>query len=122
MTPHKTPVSLNDNLRLGRLTLPQWVAIGVGVVALFVMGSLTSGIHNPDTRVFVILAPVVVLVAPILAFGRGGIERYPSQSLRFAWRRTLRYGVHAARTIRASTLRGANHATKIYRQARHRRT
>ncbi len=121
MTPHKTPVSLNDNLRLGRLTLPQWVAIGVGVVALFVMVSLTAGIHNPDTRVFVILAPVVVLVAPILALGRGGIERYPYQSLRFAWRRTRRYAVRAARIAHAYTLKGASYATTSYRQARRRR-
>ncbi len=117
-TGHATPRSLNDNLRLGRLTVPQWAAIGVGAVVLWLGAMLTAGVHDPNWRIALVAVPAVVLVAPILALGRGGIERYPAQALRFAWRRTLRGGVHAARRAQTCALKGGSYATTIYRQAR----
>ncbi len=93
---HKTPRSLNDNLRLARLTVPQWLAVIVGGVSLWGDALLARGIHNPNMHIIAIAVPAVVLVAPILAFGRGGIERYPQQATRYVLRiiaRTMARGV-----------------------------
>ncbi len=93
---HKTPRSLNDNLRLARLTVPQWLAVVVGGVSLWGDALLARGIHNPNMHIIAIAVPAVVLVAPILAFGRGGIERYPQQATRYVLRiiaRTMARGV-----------------------------
>jgi len=84
--PHTTPRSLNDNLRLARLTVPQWLAVIVGGVSLWGCALLARGIHNPNMHIIAIAVPAVVLVAPILAFGRGGIERYPQQATRYVLR------------------------------------
>ncbi len=118
--PHTTPRSLNDNLRLARLTVPQWLAVIVGGVSVWVDALLTHGIRNPNAHILAVALPTVLLVAPILALGRGGIERYPAQALRFAWRRTLRYGVRVARATRAHALKGGIYATITYQQARRR--
>ncbi len=118
--PHKTPRSLNDNLRLARLTVPQWVAAGVGLLSLWADAGLARGIHNPNMHILAVALPTVVVVAPILALGRGGIERYPVQALRFAWRRTLRYGVRVTRAAHGYALKGGNHAAITYRHARRR--
>ncbi len=117
---HTTPHSLNDNLRLGRLTVPQWAAIGVGVIVLWLGMTWTSGVHNPNWRIMLVAVPTVVVVAPILALGRGGIERYPVQALRFAGRRTIRCSVRAARATRAYATKGGSYASTTYRQARRR--
>ena len=117
---HTTPRSLNDNLRLARLTVPQWLAVIVGGVSLWGCALLARGIHNPNMHILAVALPTVLLVAPILALGRGGIERYPVQALRFAWRRTLRYGVRVARATRAHALKGGIYATITYRHARRR--
>jgi len=82
--PHKTPRSLNDNLRLARLTVPQWIAGGVGLLSLWVEAGLARHVANPNMHILAVALPTVVVVAPILALGRGGIERYPAQALRFA--------------------------------------
>lgn len=98
---HKTPRSLNDNLRLARLTVPQWIAGGVGGVSLWVDAGLARGVHNPSMHLMAVAVPTVLLVAPILAFGRGGIERYPAQMSRYAVRvmgRTMARGITATRT------------------------
>jgi len=118
--PHKTPRSLNDNLRLARLTVPQWIAGGVGLLSLWVDAGLARHVANPNMHILAVALPTVVVVAPILALGRGGIEKYPAQALRFAWRRTLRYGVRVARATRAHALKGGIYATITYRQARRR--
>ncbi len=120
MTPHPTPRSLNDNLRLGRLTLPQWAAIGVGVVVLWMGATWTADIHDPNWHIILVAAPAVVVVAPILALGRGGIERYPSQALRFAWRRALRVAVRVGRAIISAATKGGARAYSDGRQARRR--
>jgi len=117
---HKTARSLNDNLRLGRLTVPQWLAVIVGGVSVWVDALLARGIHNPNMHILAVALPTVLLVAPILALGRGGIEKYPAQALRFAWRRTLRYGVRVAHATRAHALKGGIYAAITYRQARRR--
>ena len=98
---HRTPHSLNDNLRLARLTVPQWIAAGVAVVSLWACASLARGVHNPSMHLMAVAVPTVLLVAPILAFGRGGIERYPAQMSRYAVRvmgRTMARGITATRT------------------------
>jgi len=98
---HRTPRSLNDNLRLMRLTVPQWIAAGVAVVSLWACASLARGVHNPSMHLMAVAVPTVLLVAPILAFGRGGIERYPAQVSRYAVRvmgRTMARGIAVART------------------------
>jgi len=118
--PHMTPRSLNDNLRLARLTVPQWLAVIVGGVSLWGGALLARGIHNPNMHILAVALPTVLLVAPILALGRGGIERYPVQALRFAWRRTIRFSVCLARATRAYATKGGNHAAITYRQARRR--
>ncbi len=87
---HRTPRSLNDNVRVARLTVPQWLAVIVGGVSLWGCALLARGIHNPNLHIIAIAAPAVVFVAPILAFGRGGIERYPQQVTRYALRVTVR--------------------------------
>jgi len=115
---HKTPRSLNDNLRLARLTVPQWIAGGVGLLSVWVDAGMARGVHNPNMHILAVALPTVVVVAPILALGRGGIERYPVQVLRFAWRRTLWYGVRAARATHAHALKGGIYATITYRHAR----
>ncbi len=92
--PHTTPRSLNDNLRLARLTVPQWLAAVVGGVSLWGCALLARGIHNPNMHIIAIALPTVLLVAPILAFGRGGIERYPQQATRYVLRVTTRVIAH----------------------------
>ena len=117
---HRTPRSLNDNLRVARLTVPQWLAVIVGGATLWGCALLARGIHNPNMHIIAIAAPAVVLVAPILAFGRGGIERYPAQALRFAWRRIIRFSVRLARAAHGYATKGGSHAAITYRHARRR--
>jgi len=98
---HRTPRSLNDNLRVARLTVPQWLAVIVGGVSLWGCALLARGIHNPNMHILAVALPTVLLVAPILALGRGGIERYPAQMSRYAVRvmgRTMARGITATRT------------------------
>jgi len=65
--PHTTPRSLNDNLRVARLTVPQWLAAGVAVVSLWMCAGLARGIHNPNMHILAVALPTVavaVAVAP----------------------------------------------------------
>jgi len=98
---HRTPTSLNDNLRLGRLTPPQWGAIVVGGVVVWMDAILAAGVHNPNLHLMVICLPAVLVVAPILALFRGNVERYPSQALRYAARQAR---THASTAIRYTTV------------------
>lgn len=118
--PHKTPTSLNANLRLARLTLPQWLAMGVGALTLWGCTALTSAVRDPNLHIAAATLPAVLVVAPILALGRGGIERYPAQALRFAWRRAIRFSVRTVGTARAYALKGGSYACITYQQARRR--
>jgi len=108
--PHRTPRSLNDNLRLARLTIPQWIAGGVGGVSLWGCALLARGIHNPNMHIIAIAVPAVVLVAPILAFGRGGIERYPQQAARYTMRRASRALGHAIALTQTQLANGKREA------------
>ncbi len=107
---HKTPRSLNDNLRVARLTVPQWLAVIVGGVSLWGCALLARGIHNPNMHIIAIALPTVLLVAPILALGRGGIERYPAQALRYAWRQALRSTATGLRYATVYTREGVKYA------------
>lgn len=107
---HKTARSLNDNLRLGRLTLPQWGAIVVGGVVLWTDAILAASVRNPNLHLMVICLPAVLVVAPILALFRGGIERYPSQVLRYAARQALRSTATAIRYATVYTREGVRYA------------
>jgi len=107
---HKTARSLNDNLRVGRLTLPQWGAIVVGGVVLWTDAILAAGVHNPNLHVMVICLPAVLVVAPILALFRGGIERYPQQALRYAWRQARTHTHAALRYATVYTREGVRYA------------
>ncbi len=107
---HKTARSLNDNLRLGRLTLPQWGAIVVGGVALWTDAILAASVHNPNLHVMLVCLPAILVVAPILALFRGGIERYPHQALRYAWRQALRSTATGLRYATVYTREGVRYA------------
>jgi len=107
---HRTPRSLNDNLRVARLTVPQWFAVIVGGVSLWGGALLARGIPNPNMHIIAIAVPAVVLVAPILAFGRGGIERYPQQAARYTMRRARRALVHAIALAQTQLANGKREA------------
>ncbi len=107
--PHKTPTSLNANLRLGRLTLPHWAAIGVGALALWIGAALTGAVRDPNLRLAAVCLPTVLLIAPILALGRGGIERYPVQALRYAGRQARAHTIMATLYVRALLREGAHY-------------
>ncbi len=107
---HKTPRSLNDNLRLARLTVPQWIAGGVGLLSLWVDAGLARHVANPNMHILAVALPTVVVVAPILALGRGGIERYPAQAQRYAWRQALRSTAIGLRYASVYTREGVKYA------------
>ena len=98
---YRTPTSLNDNLRVGRLTLPQWGGSVVGGLTVWVDTLLAAGVHNPNLHVLVICLPAILVVAPILALFRGNVERYPSQALRYAARQAR---AQASTAIRSATV------------------
>ncbi len=108
--PRTTPRSLNDNLRVGRLTLPQWVAAGVAGVSLWVMSSLASGVRDPNAHIMAVSLPTILLVAPVLALWRGGVERYPAQLTRYGVRRAVHHAARATRYALYYTRKGARHA------------
>ena len=107
---HKTARSLNDNLRLGRLTLPQWAAVVVGGVVVWADATLAAGVRDPNVHIMAVCLPAVLVVAPILALFRGGIERYPQQVLRYGVRQTRVYAIQATRQALAHARKGGRHA------------
>jgi len=117
---YRTSPSLNDNLRLARLTLPQWGAIVVGGVVVWADAILAAGVHNPNLHLMVICLPAVLVVAPILALFRGGIERYPHQALRYAWRQARTHTSTAIRYATVYTREGVRYARVHAAQRRQR--
>ncbi len=118
--PRTTPRSLNDNLRVGRLTLPQWVAAGVAGVSLWVMSSLASGVRDPNAHIMAVSLPTILLVAPVLALWRGGVERYPAQLTRYGARRVIYYTALVTRYAITYIRKGARHAQAPLDAARRR--
>jgi len=112
--------SLNDNLRLGRLTLPQWASVGVGGVVVWADALLAAGVRDPNMHIMAVCLPAVLVVAPILALFRGGIERYPQQVLRYGGRQARVYVVQATRQALTNARKGGRHAA-IHVQASARR-
>ncbi len=107
---HRTPTSLNDNLRVGRLTLPQWAGIGVGALMVWLDAILAAGVHNPNLHVMLVCLPAILVVAPILALCRGNVERYPSQALRYAARQARTHTYTAIRYASVYTREGVKYA------------
>jgi len=83
---HKTPTTLDLATRIGRLTLGHVAAIVVGGLTLFGLSQLTAGVHDLGHHFALVVFPTILVCAPILALTRGGIERYPQQSTRYAGR------------------------------------
>ncbi len=83
---HRTPTTLDLATRIGRLTLGHVAALLVGGLALFGLGQLTTGVHDLGHHFALVVFPTILVCAPILALTRGGVERYPQQSTRYAGR------------------------------------
>jgi len=83
---HRTPTTLDLATRIGRLTLGHVAAIIVGGVTLLGLGHLTASVHDLGHHFALVVFPTILVCAPILALTRGGIERYPQQSTRYAGR------------------------------------
>ncbi len=92
---HRTPTTLDLATRIGRLTLGHVAAIIVGGLTLFGLGQLTAGVHDLGHHFALVVFPTILVCAPILALTRGGIERYPQQSTRYAGRLLARMAHHA---------------------------
>ncbi len=101
---------LNANLRVERLTVPQWVALVVGAVTLWASTSWAGGVRDPSAHLVLAAAPAALVAIPILALFRGNIERYPQQAMRFAGRRALVYGTRAAAWLLMYTVKGLTYA------------
>ena len=113
MARHQTPLTLNDNLRLGRLTAPQWVALAVGGLSLWLWGSIAAGVRDPNAHIMLTTIPTVLTVAPILALWRGNIERYPQQVVRYAVRRTVVYTRRGLSKFAELTLKGITYVAAL---------
>ncbi len=83
---HRTPTTLDLATRVGRLTLGHIAALLVGGPTLFGLSQLTAGVHDLGHHFALVVFPTILVCAPILALTRGGIERYPQQSTRYAGR------------------------------------
>jgi len=93
---HRTPTTLDLATRIGCLTLGHVAAILVGGLSLFGLGQLTAGVHDLGHHFALVVFPTILVCAPILALTRGGIERYPQQSTRYAGRLLARTSGQAA--------------------------
>lgn len=93
---HRTPTTLDLATRLGRLTLGHVAALLVGGATLLLLGHLTAGVADLGHHFALVVFPTIAVCAPILALTRGGIERYPQQSARYAVRLAVRYGSQGA--------------------------
>lgn len=102
---HKTPTTLDLATRVGRLTLGHVAAILVGGLTLLGLGQLTAGMHDLGHHFALVVFPTILVCAPILALTRGGIERYPQQSARYAGRLIARFTGQAARASSDYTTR-----------------
>ncbi len=125
---HRTPTTLDLATRIGRLTLGHIAALLVGGVTLLGLGHLTTGVHDVGHHFALVVFPTILVCAPILALTRGGIERYPQQSTRYAGRLIARLmgratGVIVYQTARcarriAGKAKGAYHACLARARAR----
>jgi len=93
---HRTPTTLDLATRVGRLTLGHVAAILVGGLTLLGLGQITAGVHDLGHHFALVVFPTILVCAPILALTRGGIERYPQQSTRYAGRLIARLSGQAA--------------------------
>ena len=118
--PHKTPRSLNDSLRLGRLTAPQWAAAVVGLAALWAFSGVAARVADPNAHILAVALPTMLLITPILVLWRGGVERYPAQLTRYAARQSVVYLARAARIAGDQAEKGAHHAHTRVHAARRR--
>ncbi len=118
---HRTPRSLNDSLRLGRLTAPQWAAVVVGAVSLWVCSEFAAHVADPNAHILAVALPTMALIAPILVLWRGGVERYPAQLTRYAVRQAVVYTIRAVRIAGAYAEKGGSHAQARLQQAARRR-
>ncbi len=105
---HRTPTTLDLATRVGRLTLGHVAAILVGGLTLLGLGQLTAGVHDLGHHFALVVFPTILVCAPILALTRGGIERYPQQSTRYAGRLIARQTGRAARA-------SIDHTTRVTR-------
>ena len=111
---------LNANLRVGRLTVPQWAALVVGAVTLWASTSWAAGVHDTNAHIVLAAAPAALVAIQILALFRGGIERYPQQAMRFAGRRAVVYTRRGSVLARAYAVKGVHYA-RLQAQAARRR-
>ncbi len=104
---HRTPTTLDLATRVGRLTLGHVAAILVGGLTLLGLGQLTAGVHDLGHHFALVVFPTILVCAPILALTRGGIERYPQQSTRYAGRVLGRLAGRTTAVIVAQAVRSA---------------
>ncbi len=116
---HKTPRSLNDSLRLGRLTAPQWAAVVVGVASLWVCSGFAAHVADPNAHILAVALPTMILVTPILVLWRGGVERYPAQLSRYAARQSVVYAQRYAHGVAVYLAKGARIAGARAEKGRH---
>ncbi len=116
----KTPRSLNHSLRLGRLTAPQWAAVVVGVLSLWVCAGFAAHVADPNAHILAVAVPTVLVVTPIMTLWRGGVERYPAQLMRYAVRQSVVHTTTAARRVLIYAHKGGAHAQARVQAARRR--
>ncbi len=116
---HRTPTTLDLATRIGRLTLGHVAAILVGGLTLLGLGQLTAGVHDLGHHFALVVFPTILVCAPILALTRGGIERYPQQSTRYAGRLIARTSGQAARISLRYTARLVRFLTRKGREGYH---
>jgi len=117
---HQTPRSLNHSLRLGRLTAPQWTAVGGAVGSVGVCGGCGPRVAHPNAHILAVALPTMLVVTPILVLWRGGVERYAAQLTRYAARQSALYTARAGRRALVYAHKGGTHAHARLHAARRR--